>query len=313
MSVFPLFADSDAAPGYMLLNDALERKLARVTEVSESGTVPQLLFINEADENVLLVDGEELVGAKQNRILNVSILVGARKKIVVPVSCVEQGRWHYKSRHFASAGRTLFAKARARKTRAVSASLRASRTHYANQAEIWSDISAKAACLRVQSESDAMSDIYEQRAAQIDDYVKAFPPQPRQTGAVFAINGKIAGIDLFDSATAFRAFMQKLVRSYALDAIEESVVGAKPPVAEVVRRFIADMQSAALERFPAIGEGEDLRFGSDALAGGALLADNHIVHLCTFPIEKPRHRPIGRGGTIDFEIPAFLRRSFRER
>jgi len=81
----------------------------------------------------------------------------------------------------------------------------------------------------------------------------------------------------------------------------------------VVRKFLDDMQAAALERFPAPGEGEDLRIESDAVAGGALYADNRVVHLCSFPAEPSRARPIGRGGTIDFEIPAFLRRGFRER
>jgi hypothetical protein len=99
--------------------------------------------------------------------LNVSILVGAQQKIVVPVSCVEQGRWHYRSRHFESAGGTLFAQARARKTRSVSASLRSHGSRYSNQAEIWSDISAKAACLHVESDTDSMADIYEQRAVSV--------------------------------------------------------------------------------------------------------------------------------------------------
>ncbi|HXK39805.1 MAG TPA: DUF6569 family protein, partial [Candidatus Paceibacterota bacterium] len=107
MTVFPLFAPSNGRAGYVLLGDALARNLAHVTEVSESGSVPELLFVNEADEKVLLVDGEELVGARQNRILNVTLLVGGKQKVVIPVSCVEQGRWAYKSRHFASADRTL--------------------------------------------------------------------------------------------------------------------------------------------------------------------------------------------------------------
>ncbi|MGQ0579869.1 MAG: ARPP-1 family domain-containing protein, partial [Betaproteobacteria bacterium] len=92
----------------MLLDEALARKLARVTEISDSGSVPELMFSNEAEANILLMDGEELVGAKQNRVLNVSILVGGKSQVAVPVSCVEQGRWRWSSRHFASPGRALF-------------------------------------------------------------------------------------------------------------------------------------------------------------------------------------------------------------
>ena len=56
----------------------------------------------------------------------------------------------------------------------------------------------------------------------------------------------------------------------------------------MVRKFLDEMQSAAFERFPALGEGEDLRIESDALAGGALYAGNRIVHLCGFPAEPLR-------------------------
>jgi len=195
VTVIPLLAPEERAPGYVLLDDALARKLAHVTEVSESGSVPEFLFVNDAEERVLLIDGEELVGARQNRILNVSILVGGRQQVVIPVSCVEQGRWHYRSRHFESAERALFASARAKKTQHVSASMRQSGSRYANQAEIWSDISHKAESLHVHSDTEAMSDIYERRRGRIEDYVAAFAPQPGQTGVIFAIGRAAAYID----------------------------------------------------------------------------------------------------------------------
>jgi hypothetical protein len=79
-----------------------------VTEVTGEGRVPELAFENTSTEKILLVDGDELVGAKQNRILNLTILVGVGQKILIPVSCVEQGRWSYRTRDFRSAGRALF-------------------------------------------------------------------------------------------------------------------------------------------------------------------------------------------------------------
>jgi hypothetical protein len=311
LTVFPLYAPPNGVADYLLLDEALGRKLAHVTEVSESGSVPELLFTNDGEDRVLLVDGEELIGARQNRILNVTILVGGRQKVVIPVSCVEQGRWAWKSRGFESAERTLFSKARAKKAQQVNASMRSSGSRYANQAEIWSDISAKAAYMCVDSATEAMSDLYESAGRRIDEYVEAFKPASGQVGAVFALNGRVTGMELFDADGTFRRFMAKLVRGYAMDAIEAQQSEAAPPVEEAVRRFLEDMQAAAVQRFPALAEGEDLRIESEAVAGGALYAGGHIVHLCAFRIEKPVSRPIGRGGSIDFEIPAFLRRSRR--
>lgn len=47
---------------------------AHVAAVSEGGIVLELLFVKDGDERVLLVVGEELVGARQNRILNMSVI-----------------------------------------------------------------------------------------------------------------------------------------------------------------------------------------------------------------------------------------------
>jgi hypothetical protein len=79
------------------------------------------------------VDGDELVGAKQNRILNLTILVGGEQKLVIPVTCVEQGRWRYRNPEFASAGRALFAKARARKMSQVTESMVTAQARSANR------------------------------------------------------------------------------------------------------------------------------------------------------------------------------------
>ncbi len=93
----PLFPRRSPVADYATLEDALPLGL-RIDEVSESGSVPQLAVSNPTDANVLLYDGEELLGAKQNRILNVTVLVPAQSTTPIPVSCVEEGRWSRRSR-----------------------------------------------------------------------------------------------------------------------------------------------------------------------------------------------------------------------
>lgn len=68
LSVYPLLVDEESLPGYLTLDQALNDKQARITEVSEGGLVPELAFENLTDQPILLLDGEELVGAKQNRV-----------------------------------------------------------------------------------------------------------------------------------------------------------------------------------------------------------------------------------------------------
>ena len=69
----------------------------------------------------------------------------------IPVSCVEQGRWSYRGRRFASSDYALYASMRARKLGRVSQSLRERRGHDADQGEVWNELAEKAAFLRAES------------------------------------------------------------------------------------------------------------------------------------------------------------------
>ena len=100
LAVFPLFGSRLRQADYLTLDEALEQKCSEVTEVSEGGSVPELKFVNSGARPVFLLDGEQLIGAKQNRVLNLSILVAGGKTIIIPVSCVEAGRWRHSTRDF---------------------------------------------------------------------------------------------------------------------------------------------------------------------------------------------------------------------
>ena len=109
-----------AATGSTLLARAAGS--ARVTEVHEAGRVPELKFDNDGERPVLLLDGEELAGAKQNRVLNLTILAPPKRSIVIPVSCVEAGRWEGAASQalFRSSPQLMFHSARRAKTLSVS-------------------------------------------------------------------------------------------------------------------------------------------------------------------------------------------------
>jgi hypothetical protein len=67
----------------------------RIEELHEAGSAPELRVVNEGALRVLILEGDELVGARQNRVVNSSVLVAAGSELVLPVSCVERGRWSY--------------------------------------------------------------------------------------------------------------------------------------------------------------------------------------------------------------------------
>ncbi len=286
LAVYPLFTRDDVLPGYLTLDEALATGAAHIFEVSESGSVPELQFINGSTGSILLVDGEELVGARQNRILNLSLLIGAGQTVVIPVSCVERGRWSYRGRDFGSAQRSLYANARAAKMRDVSTHMRERGSRASDQGRVWADIERKQEALRVDSPTEAMADMFEARGKDIGGYETAFTAAPHQVGAVFAINGTVRGADVFDSAATFAKFLRKLVGSYALDAVEEHEAwAAQVSTLAHVKAFLAQLQHAPETRYKALAEGEDVRLESPSAAAGALQVDGRTVHLAAFAVE----------------------------
>ena len=124
LEVFPLLFTNGGTLNYMLLDEALDENSIDILEVDEGGSVPDLKVKNKSKKMLLLIDGEELVGAKQNRIVNTTILIAARTTVTIPVSCVEQGRWDYKSEKFYSEKRVMAPSMRAQKSGQVQQSLR---------------------------------------------------------------------------------------------------------------------------------------------------------------------------------------------
>lgn len=143
-------------------------------------------------------------------------------------------------------------------------------------------MAGKVAFCQAESDTLAMADAYQSRDRQLSAYVSAFQAEKGQRGAVVAIDGKAVGLELFDSANAFARYLEKLVRSYALDAIETEAGKTVAPSEADVLRFLDSIHSAAAERFPAVGEGEDIRLTGEGVSGGALMANGRVVHLAGF-------------------------------
>ena len=130
----------------------------------------------------------------------------------------------------------------------------------------------------------AMSDVYEVTAPRLDAYSVAFYAESNQRGAVVAIDGKPVGMELFDSPVTFARYLERLVGSYALDAIETARSTGSMPTEAEVRQFLDALAETAGKRFPAIGEGQDIRLGDESIAGGALTVNGRLVHLACFAI-----------------------------
>jgi len=267
---------------YLLLEDGIAQGKVRVTELHAGGSVPELRLENNADLPVLLVDGEELVGAKQNRVLNLTILAPAKQTTVIPVSCVEAGRWRMESPDLKLADHVMYSLGRGEQMAQVTASMRSSGTRKSDQGAIWGNIAAKAVRLRTSSPTGAMSAIYERHASSVEEFARAFTWQEGQCGVAFAIGGRILGLEIFDQPEVMRRFFQKLVRSYALDALDAAVATNEPASVEALCALVTQIGAAQSFMEQALGIGKDVRFNGPGISGAALWAQERYVHICTF-------------------------------
>jgi hypothetical protein len=282
MAVLPIFSSIDDSPGYMILQDALERKLLTITEVSESGSVPELKVTNRADCGVLILDGEELVGAKQNRILNTTILLKKDSETVIPVSCVEQGRWTYVSNEFTHSDSFMPADLRAIKYKSVACSLAGSGKYAADQHAIWNGVFNLANEADAHSPTHSMKHVFDMRKKQLDKYLEVFRYQPHQKGILVFINGDIVGLDLVPQESAQEKMHPKLIKSYAMNALFGRERSEGNPCLEKAEAFVNTLRTLEEKHYKSLGQGMDYRYSGRSIVGSALVFQKKVVHASFF-------------------------------
>ena len=287
LTIFPLLAPDGIEPDYLTLEQALDQNLIQITELDAEGSVPELKLKNLGKKSVLIIEGEELVGAKQDRIVNSSFLIAGKTEVVIPVNCVEQGRWSYRSKAFTSGKKMMPASLRREHQEDVKFSLKQGRGYQSDQSRIWDNISEKSARMSVESPTHAMADVFDSYEDTLSEFLSKFQLIEWQVGAVFAINGQILGLEGFGCHDTFKRFFDKLVKSYALDALDSRDTSRKESVPpDKARRFIASALKSKGERHPSIGLGENVTFESRTVSGAALAEGERILCLSAFRKEK---------------------------
>jgi len=278
LSVFPLFADANGGVEYRLSPEALADESVVVEEVSEGGSVPDLLVDNQGDTRVLFLEGEELVGAKQNRILNMSVLIAAHSKTKIPVSCVEQGRWRYKSRRFGSSGSHSPSKLRSALKASVSRSVREKRGHRSDQSEVWSEVACLHETHEISSATVAMSDAFDAHRDRIVEYRDSLKYVDGATGMAVAVGGHVVSVDVFDKPVTCQKVWDRLLSGVVFDALEAGKTD-EHATADDVERFVGSARDLSWEQTQAVGEGEEYRASSDeGDHASALVFDGALVH-----------------------------------
>ena len=277
LAVFPLFAEASSPVDYLLADEAIGASSLVVTEVGEAGSVPELRVENAGDRRVLFLEGEQLVGAKQNRVLNTSILVPAHATTRLPVSCVEQGRWSYRSRTFGSSGSHSHAKLRHALKATVTRSLRSGRGHSSDQGAVWDEVARQQESMGVASLTGAMDDTFAHYEATLAESRAALAYIPGATGLAVALGPAVVAVDLFDQPETCRKVWDRLLSGALMESLEPGQGEGQATVADV-EGLLSRSSRARWEEAPAVGEGTEYRAEIDRGHGSALLLGATPVH-----------------------------------
>jgi hypothetical protein len=240
-------------------------------------------MINKSANKILVVDGEELVGAKQNRVVNATFLIAPHAEVIIPVSCVEQGRWAYRSPKFESRKKIMPPGLKGEHQTRVAMSLAMVAGYRSDQAMIWDELAEKSARLRVRSTTGAMADLFEGQEDRLSEYLKVFRLVDCQVGALFSIKDEVVGLECFGHQKTFSKFFQKLVQSYALDALDWAREEKEGQVAAAaVRQFLEGVGRAPKKAYPSLGLGENIRVEGPFVSGAAMVHDGKVLHLSAF-------------------------------
>jgi len=271
VSVFPLFTEQfpHGILDYLLADEAMAVGTLTVQEVSEDGSVGELLAENVDGRPVLFVEGEEVCGGKQNRVLCNSILAAGTSRTKIPVACTEPGRWKYDSPQFRPGSCCPPSLRNVLKSRGNGRQLR-----------VWATIRRQHRRLGIRSRTESMSDALETRGDAVEDLRRNLPYVEGASGIAVALGGRVVAIDIFDRAATCKAFWPRIAESLLLDAQEMPTTGCQASISDVAVKLHMMRNGGWQQIEPSIGSGESYRERSDdGTLATALVAGHTLVHL----------------------------------
>jgi len=274
---------------------------ARVSELSGSAQVRRIRVESLIDQTLLLLGGDLLRGAKQNRLINTSLLVPAGETLEIPVSCVEQGRWAYRDAEgFQYTGTTAPWELRSRALLRSSRSMRRSGQHDAHQGAVWSDVRHHLRRRRTTSATMNLMDAVDERSREA---ITAWRPGTSEVGAVMFIDGRLAGLEAFGSRALWGAAADRILRGLCAEC--NTTTEQPRDAGSLAERFLLRVRETGAQPCEGAGIGEELHGESErthlvalvAPAEGerpAMLAHLRVARVDTTTAEDPDPRQVDR-------------------
>ncbi len=278
VEAIPIKTDFFGKKDFLTIKKGYEMGLVEIKELDNS-TVNTVSCKNDSVVPLILIDGDEITGAMQNRIINNTLLIPAKSTTNIPVSCTEHGRWHTKGEGEAS--RTFKPSLYSANHSTRSRKSRASYEERDYQGDVWDSISEFESRSNFKSMTSALNDSYENLKDKQNDYLSKFHIEDGQNGVIFIVNGEIKGLELFYNHSIYKQYHEKLCRSYIIEAIVE-----KKSVDNIDRlelmNVLENISDIEFKSITSIGLGDNIKFSNDFGSGSGLIWEDELIHMTFF-------------------------------
>ena len=223
----------------LTMAEAAETGKFKIAELEEGASVNNLAVHNDTDKYVVLLAGEMIRGAKQDRIISYDTVIPPGGKFNVDAFCVEAGRWTEVSTHF-SYNKEM-----------APAAVRATAQGKQDQGQVWAEVSKVNAERGAVTETDTLTASYDNAEFQADvkKYEKALADLAKKkevVGVIVVAEGEVKAGDVFANHDLFAAVWPGLLTSYAMDAALAGDLGDIPDVA-AMETYLAQLEEAERE------------------------------------------------------------------
>jgi len=203
--IIALTGTSKPGLDYALSDDAVDQDYLEIREVSHGGHVPSLSIDNRSDQPVLILEGDILVGGKQNRMCNSTVMAPGNSSLEIPVSCVESRRWRYNSRKFR--------KPRSTSSIDVLRKLKSGKfnqgSHSSNQAAIWQAIEEVQRQARYSSPTDDHGEVLMLRGSDLQQFLDTATCPTDAIGLAVILGARGHVVDIFDRPTTCQHYWRQ--------------------------------------------------------------------------------------------------------
>lgn len=282
LSVVQFKTDFRNTLDYKSLSQAIKDKFLEIKEISDSGSVNNLKVVNNSGYYVFISDGDILEGAKQNRVINISVFIPPKSIIVIPVSCIEQGRWSYNSKNFSNADYTAPMKMRLSKAYDVNLNMKVHRNFNADQTNIWNKVSDYEELHSIKSESSDLSHIFSDKRSDFEKFCRKFLVKNDSNGLAIFINSDIHHLEIFNRSDIYEEYFSKILKGAYFDTCH--LKNDKQSIKESEAKFktldfIDNLEEMKFDLNKSVGAGHEKRFESESITGFELIFNDKAVHL----------------------------------